>query len=146
MKLLRLQILEADTCGGLLNGLNVPFRGGEIDTAAFSPLCLIGPNGTGKSQVLQILAEIFQAIFHEYIPDEEKGIPNGNIFFELEYLIALPDGSPVQLKVYRRRARGRQGGGFVFEKEVNGFYTLMEDRQEIVSLLPQKNCRLYLRG
>ncbi|MEF1221202.1 AAA family ATPase, partial [Photobacterium damselae] len=85
MKLIRLKIIDADTCGGLLNGVVINFRNGLVETDAFSPLCLIGPNGTGKSQVLQIIAEIFQAVFEKYLPDEEQGTPNSKIQFELEY-------------------------------------------------------------
>ena len=45
----------------VLDGVTVAFRGNKPDTVIFDPLCLIGPNGTGKSQLLQVIAEIFQA-------------------------------------------------------------------------------------
>lgn len=138
MKLLRLKIVEADTCGGLLNGSEIYFRDGEIDPASFSPLCLIGPNGTGKSQVLQIIAEIFQAIFSEYLSDEEKGTPNDNIYFDLEYLFAHPDGSSTRILTYRRKPKNSKKSSIVFEKKVGDFFELIEDKKEIIGVLPEK--------
>ncbi|HDY7749688.1 TPA: hypothetical protein RQJ92_004387, partial [Vibrio vulnificus] len=88
MKLIRLKIIDADTCGGLLNGVIINFRNGLVETDAFSPLCLIGPNGTGKSQVLQIIAEIFQLAFSTFLPQEEKTKVNKSLEFELEYFIS----------------------------------------------------------
>lgn len=102
MKLISLKIIDADTCGGLLNGLYVPFREDKVDTNNFSPLCLIGPNGTGKSQVLQILAEIFQAVFAHYLPDEEKGKSNSSIQFEVEYSLGVGSGGEEQVRIHRR--------------------------------------------
>ena len=64
MKLLRVHIISAKTCGGLLDDLNVGLRSSLSDNLSFEPLCLIGPNGAGKSQFLQMVAEIFQSIFH----------------------------------------------------------------------------------
>ena len=56
MKLLRVNIISAKTCGGLLDGLDVRFRNPLDDYSSFDPLCFIGRNGAGKSQFLQILA------------------------------------------------------------------------------------------
>ena len=89
MKLIRLKIIDADTCGGLLNGFEVNFREDPINTSNFVPLCLIGPNGTGKSQVLQIIAEIFQLAFATYLPQEEKTKVNKNSHCQLDYLQRL---------------------------------------------------------
>lgn len=64
MKLLRVNIISAQTCGGLLDELNLPLRSPFSGYSGFDPLCLIGPNGAGKSQFLQVLTEIFQSVFH----------------------------------------------------------------------------------
>lgn len=138
MKLLRLKIIEADTCGGLLNGLVVPFREGSVDVESFSPICMIGPNGTGKSQVLQLVAEIFQAIFSKYLPEEEKGSPNDNIWFELEYMISSTDEATEKVRVSRKAAEGRKKPDLVFEREVDGLFQVVSNVSEIVSLLPDK--------
>jgi ABC-type Mn2+/Zn2+ transport system ATPase subunit len=55
MKLLRVHIISAKTCGGLLDDLNVGLRSPLNDNFLFDPLCLIGPNGAGKSQFLQMV-------------------------------------------------------------------------------------------
>jgi restriction system-associated AAA family ATPase len=104
MKLLRVHILSADTCGGLLDGLHIGFRSPLSHTSSFEPLCLIGPNGAGKSQLLQILAEIFQSIFYNCLKKEERVEGNPSIQFEIEYLIC-PNGisPPIRVRGSRKR-------------------------------------------
>lgn len=87
MKLLRVHILSAKSCGGLLDGLDVRFRDVSDNTSAFEPLCLIGPNGAGKSQFIQVIAEAFQSLFHAVVPAEERGESNRDLLFEIEYLV-----------------------------------------------------------
>lgn len=136
MKLIRLKIIDADTCGGLLNGVIINFRNGLVETDAFSPLCLIGPNGTGKSQVLQIIAEIFQAVFEKYLPDEEQGTPNSKIQFELEYSL-VSDGEVKKVKLYRRKMASKKMD-ISIEKFVDDDWTLVTNISEIKTLLPSK--------
>lgn len=59
MKLTRVHIIKAATCGGLLDGLDVGLRGTLTGEEQFNPICLVGPNGAGKSQFLQVVAEAF---------------------------------------------------------------------------------------
>src|SRR5688572_23411481 len=92
MRLLRVHIITADTCGGLLDGLDLWLRSPTINYSSFDPLCLIGPNGAGKSQFLQVIAEIFQSIFHAVVATEERVEGNPELEFEVEYLIQ-PDGT-----------------------------------------------------
>lgn len=88
MKLLRVHVIKADTCGGLLDGLDLWFRSpSTAEYSSFDPLCLIGPNGAGKSQFLQVLTEIFQSVYHACIPSEERRESNPDLQFEVEYLI-----------------------------------------------------------
>lgn len=137
MKLLSLKIIDADTCGGLLNGLSIPFREEDgVDVNNFSPLCLIGPNGTGKSQVLQIIAEIFQAVFSYYLPEEEKGKPNENIQFEIEYLLISKDGSEERVRIYRR-AVAKKKLEIAVEKFVDEEWHLV-GKEQAKALLPNK--------
>lgn len=137
MKLISLKIIDADTCGGLLNGLIIYFREGRINSTQFSPLCLIGPNGTGKSQVLQIIAEIFQAIFARFLPDEEKGKANINIQFELEYIIKFKQGDEARVRIYRRKIPNKKKLEIVVESFESGNWELV-DEKDIASLLPEK--------
>ncbi len=92
MKLLRVNIITAETCGGLLDGLDLWFRSPATDSHTFEPLCLIGPNGAGKSQFLQVVAEIFQSILHATVAREERVEGNPDLQFEIEYLIQ-PEGA-----------------------------------------------------
>jgi len=105
MKLLRVHIISAKTCGGLLDDLNVGLRSSLSDNLSFEPLCLIGPNGAGKSQFLQMVAEIFQSIFHLCLGEEERIEGNPDLQFEIEYLIHLDhpedDQLPVRIRISR---------------------------------------------
>jgi restriction system-associated AAA family ATPase len=137
MKLVRLKIIDADTCGGLLNNVEINFRNSEIETDRFSPLCLIGPNGTGKSQVLQIIAEIFQAVFSEFLPEEEQGTANKQIQFELEYFIADSKEKLHLVKIQRRKV-GKKLPEIAVEELIDAKWELISDQSKVVSLLPSK--------
>ena len=137
MKLLKLKIIKAETCGGLLDGLVVPFRANKADTSLFSPLCLIGPNGTGKSQVLQLIAEIFQAVFHKYLGEEEQGKPNDKIEFEIEYLINLENNTTEYVRISRRK-EGRKKANIVLERYIEDNWAIVDDLELIPQLLPTK--------
>ncbi|MBD2281209.1 MAG: restriction system-associated AAA family ATPase [Dolichospermum sp. DEX189] len=108
MKLLRVNIISANTCGGLLDGLNLQLRSPSSNYSAFEPLCFIGPNGAGKSQFLQVLAEIFQSVFHKCISEEEReeSERNFDLQFELEYLIHPEDEPlPVRVRISRKASK-----------------------------------------
>jgi len=137
MKLIRLAVIDANTCGGLLNGVQVNFRSGSFDTDSFSPICLIGPNGAGKSQILQIIAEIFQAVFARFLPDEEQGTPNKQIQFELEYCIYNSNKKSQKVKIHRRKD-GKKTPDITIETFVNGSWEKVENETDIETLLPAK--------
>lgn len=102
MKLLRVHIISAKTCGGLLDGVDRSLRSPFGDYSSFDPLCLIGPNGAGKSQFLQMIAEIFQSVFHACIREEERIEGNPDLQFEIEYLIYPEDEQiPVRVRISR---------------------------------------------
>jgi restriction system-associated AAA family ATPase len=105
VKLTRVHIIKAATCGGLLDGLEVNLRGVPSGPEQFAPLCLVGPNGAGKSQFLQVIAEAFQSVFHACVPEEERVRVGGNenLQFEIEYVIHLdPMVEPVFVRLSRR--------------------------------------------
>lgn len=104
MKLLRLKI--NDKFRSLQNGFEIDFFNPKLDQEIyeFNPYILVGPNGCGKSNVLEVLASIFyhiECIYLKYRPENfrydeeenpdgfrgEKSTPDA---FELEYLIAVP--------------------------------------------------------
>ena len=116
MKLLRVHIISAKTCGGLLDGLDLWLRSPLSDYSAFEPLCLIGPNGAGKSQFLQVLAEIFQSVFYNCIREKERIEGNPDLQFELEYLIH-PENELVPVRVrISRKASGKNRPALVIER------------------------------
>ncbi len=109
MKLTRVHIIKAATCGGLLDDLEVGLRGAPREPEHFDPLCLVGPNGAGKSQFLQVIAEAFQSVFHACVADEERVEGNESLQFEIEYLIRpTPTDEPVFVRLSRRAAGKRR--------------------------------------
>lgn len=102
MKLTRIHIVAAQSCGGLLDGIDVRLRDSTTAEPAFEPLCLIGPNGAGKSQFIQVITEAFQSLFHAVVPNEERDECNPDLQFEIEYTI-VPDNSeyPISVKATR---------------------------------------------
>ncbi len=108
MKLTRVHIIKAATCGGLLDGLEVGLRGVISGPEQFDPLCLVGPNGAGKSQFLQVIAEAFQSVFHACDANEERAEGNDSLQFEIEYVIRpTPTAEPVLVRL-SRRATGKR--------------------------------------
>lgn len=111
MKLLRLTVEHATSCGGLLDKVDVDFESGasesELDEAVkttLSPHCLIGQNGSGKSQLLQLLAEIFQSAWCAHAPSEERDVADKSTLFALEYLVS-PQGEGSAEHVRLRRLK-----------------------------------------
>lgn len=103
MKLLRVHIISARACGGLLDNFNCTFRSNDIDFTSFDPLCLIGPNGAGKSQLMQVVAEIFQSACRAVVPEEERLETNSENLFEIEYLIRPNvNAAPAHVQISRK--------------------------------------------
>ncbi|MDX7759847.1 MULTISPECIES: restriction system-associated AAA family ATPase [Aeromonas] len=109
MKLVRVHIISAKSCGGLLDGLDIRLRDISDNNNTFEPLCLIGPNGAGKSQFIQVIAEAFQSLFHAVVPAEERGESNRDLLFEIEYLLFDESQSEfVHLRASRALPEGRR--------------------------------------
>jgi restriction system-associated AAA family ATPase len=120
MRLLRAHVISADTCGGLLDDLDIWFRSPAGEYPIFDPLCLIGPNGAGKSQFLQVLAEMFQSAYHAVVSDEERIEGNPDLQFEVEYFVR-PVGSATDVHVrISRQAESKRKPTIVIEKKVDG--------------------------
>jgi len=139
MKLLRVHIISAETCGGLLDDLNVALRSPLDEYSAFDPLCLIGPNGAGKSQFLQMLAEIFQSVFHICVSEEERVEGNPDLQFEIEYLIHLEDDQiPVRIRI-SRKASGKNRPTLIIERRDDYDWIDCDLKApETLALLPRK--------
>ena len=111
MKLVHLEIIEAPSCGGLLDGFHADlYRPCDGADGQLQPLCLLGPNGSGKSQCLQVIAEIFQAAWHTHNPMEERDEANPRLTFRLSYEIGPGyEGEPRRVRL-SRTATGEQKG------------------------------------
>ncbi|MDX3960572.1 hypothetical protein Q6A78_09220, partial [Aliarcobacter skirrowii] len=57
MKLMRLKLLSEFR--GLAKGFEIDFTNSENTSNSIEPICLIGLNGSGKSNVLEVISEIF---------------------------------------------------------------------------------------
>jgi restriction system-associated AAA family ATPase len=147
MKLLRVDIHSAPSCGGLLDGLSIPFRSPfDSEYAEFKPLCLVGPNGAGKSQFLQVVAEIFQSLIHAVAPREERVDGNDSLLFEVEYFIK-PSWAKEPLRVKASRlipsseaeAKRRRKPVITLSQRVDGEWEdIALDAKETRELLPTK--------
>ena len=140
MKLIRVHIVSARSCGGLLDGLDVRFRGSASAVGAvFEPVCLIGPNGAGKSQFIQVVAEAFQSLFHAVAPNEERDECNADLQFEVEYLIYSGERfSPTHVKATRLAKGNRRPAVKIERRSEDEWLDCPLDAPDIVSLLPAK--------
>jgi restriction system-associated AAA family ATPase len=119
MRLTRVHIIKAATCGGLLDNLDVCLRGANA-LGPFDPLCLVGPNGAGKSQFLQVIAEAFQSVLHTCAEDEERAKGNEELQFEIEYVIGVKgEKDPVAVRL-SQQARGKRRPALKVERKVKG--------------------------
>ncbi len=139
MKLLRVHVISADTCGGLLDGLDLWLRSPADGDVTFDPLCFVGPNGSGKSQFLQVLAEIFQSIFHSCIGSDERIEGNPNLQFEIEYLIRPSVKKPfIQVQISRKSEGKRRGTIVIRRKDGDEWKNCELQLPSTRQLLPQK--------
>ena len=112
MRLRRLKVEKSKAGGGLFDGADVWFGRDEDGKSnePLAPLCLIGPNGSGKSLFLQLIAEIFQAAWHEHAPDQERMSANNEVLFDLTYLISPLEGETREEVRLVRTLKGRKPG------------------------------------
>ncbi len=140
MRLLRVKVISAKTCGGLLDDLDVWFRNPFDVSFDFDPLCLIGPNGAGKSQFLQVLSEMFQSVIHACLPNEERKESNPDLQFILEYMIRIDsEESPVHIKVSREAKTRNRRAILIIERKTNDeWVTCLFEDAKTHELLPQR--------
>lgn len=139
MRLRRLQVTRASTCGGLLDGADIWLGRAETETnnEPLEPLCLLGPNGSGKSQFLQLVAEIFQAAWHAHALEEERDSANSDAIFELEYLIKPIKSDPYALVKLSRGAKGKAVGPIELHIQKDGdWVSIKPGTQEFGQHLP----------
>ena len=139
MRLLRIYVVKAPTCGGLLDGLDLWLRPAHSPTNGFDPICIVGPNGSGKSQFLQAIAEMFQAALHLCAPDEERLEGNPDLKFQLEYLIQPnPDARLMHVRISRLPS-SRRSSTLIVEVNRDGEWQALDPNQSTTrEYLPTK--------
>lgn len=139
MKLLRVHVISAQTCGGLLDGFDIQFRSQFDEDPGFDPICVLGCNGAGKSQFLQVLAEMFQSAYFACVKEEERFESNPDILFELEYLICRSSTSePSHIRI-SRKADGKHAAALLIERMVDGEWICCKPSMRATrNLLPRK--------
>jgi len=156
MKLLRLKITDPKGFRSLQSGFEYRFcnqRDLQKETI-FSPYICAGLNGSGKSNLLEVLAAIFyhlECIYLTNLPDSfrydedtnpggfrsEKATPDG---FEIEYRIKRPkdfegDNEQVQIKIIKLPGQSPQWR--VWNLELNDWQKLPDGQGLRRSLLPE---------
>jgi restriction system-associated AAA family ATPase len=113
MKLLKLKIENEEGFRSLQKGFEINFHTLDNTDAmsAFRPFCFAGLNGSGKSNVLEALANIFyylEVCVARYLPESIEDSKNFKInqctpdAFRLEYLIGEKDLQPINIKKFVR--------------------------------------------
>ncbi|MEO8644320.1 restriction system-associated AAA family ATPase [Pseudomonas sp.] len=139
MKLTRVHIVNAPTCGGLLDGLDIGLRGSKCNAEVFEPLCFVGTNGAGKSQFLQVIAEAFQTVFHICVGEEERAKGNEELQFEIEYIICPePSMKPVLVRLSRLAEGKRRPVVKIEEKDGYDWVACDLDKETTHKLLPSR--------
>lgn len=90
MKLVRFQYQNTKSSHPL-NGFDEEFRHEDFLEDGFHPICLVGINGSGKSKLLECLAEVMEMLINEYsefISDTD----NKKLEFGIDYLFKLKRG------------------------------------------------------
>lgn len=128
MKLVHLEIIEAASCGGLLDGFSADlYRPQNSSNHALRPLCFLGPNGSGKSQFLQVVAEIFQAAWHTHKPEEERAEANPSLLFKLAYEMDSEGTSAPKRVRISRTSETKPRGEVRMELHDGEDYQIVED-------------------
>lgn len=121
MRLIRFDVPPGQREAGLLQGFSFGLDD-PVDPKKYSDLatlCLVGHNGSGKSQFLQVLAEVFQDAWHRCSPEAERVASSTSFDFELEYACTRDDDSEVIVRLVRnaRQHGNRQVRMFVMNDE-----------------------------
>lgn len=87
MKIIRLKLLSGFR--GLAKDFEIKFINNTINSESIEPICLIGLNGSGKSNVLEVISEIFYYLetFSKATKSEIKNFKK-DFGFEIEYIIS----------------------------------------------------------
>jgi restriction system-associated AAA family ATPase len=132
MKLHRIK-LNAIENRPLLNGVDLSFTD-DNDLSNIDPNCFIGINGSGKSQLLETIADIFFYLDRIFRKINRVIEPNAPCLFELEYSFTKSNQKYI-VKVIQEKSRGTAPAVLLFDVNYNELELVLDD---IESYLPQK--------
>jgi len=149
MKLLRLKLLSQFR--GLQEGFEIKFNSSDMNAKFLQPICFVGQNGCGKSNVMEVLSEIFyelELMHLNYAGDDDDSNnieENSDYGYELEYLIPLGLGEQNKIikastDAYEKiKIEKKVRESAVFYRFIkSGEYLKITDRNERKKLLPAK--------
>lgn len=104
MKIKRIKIIKAEN-RPLLNGLELYFD--EAEENIVNANCFIGVNGSGKSQLLESIAEIFLYLDKLYRHENRAIVSNSPLLFEIVYTIKI-DNKKYQVEFIQHKPKGKE--------------------------------------
>lgn len=144
MKLKKILLIENTDFRSLPENFLIEFSNQEI--YSIDPKCIVGLNGSGKSNILELIAEIFFFIEMNIIYDEK--IENTNFAFEIEYMLPLLVGNPhlkadgtfkvgdnLDVKVIKSKAEQLK---FMIKSSSNDNSKYVQVSNDLNSLLPNR--------
>jgi restriction system-associated AAA family ATPase len=118
----------------LLNGVSLDFPINEVESDEGHPTIFVGTNGSGKSQVLETLAEIFLYLDRLYRRENRVIVNNSPALFEIHYSIVLKSKS-FFVNVKQLKLKGKAPEIIITDEEGN---ELEIDLDKISEYLPNK--------
>jgi restriction system-associated AAA family ATPase len=118
-----------------LKAAEFPLRTIVRKSERLSPLCLVGLNGSGKSNLIEALSEIFCHVELSLLP--WKSITNKQriieLRFDLEYQLLSPRGNPTTVRLEKPSSQP-----VVFKVIRNGEEEVVFDVAQCLALLPKR--------
>lgn len=133
MKLISLKI---DGDYKSLHNFEQIFRNADIDNSALSPICLVGLNGSGKSNLIEALSEILCYLEIINLPYEKisSNFRKSDLRFEIVYELPLKGSRSTRLI----RVSKLDDAGPTFVESINGVETVLSDPTAQLEALPTR--------
>lgn len=128
MKLLRFKYIKGEH-QNLLDGTDLSFHSFN-DLNKTTPICLAGINGSGKSKLLELIADVFYYL-DRYSQNKIGLVDKTKLQFELEYIVI--NKRPVHVRVTQLKEDGYP----VFETLTKSKAQEIADNRQISALLPK---------
>lgn len=148
MKLLRIKLFSSFR--GLQEGFEIKFYNDITEAKSLEPICFVGQNGCGKSNVMEALSEIFyelELMHHNYSDDDNEDYLLNNkesYGYEIEYLLPTEKNIDKVRPYYTfngykwiKVKKEKEGSPHFFVMN-NNEYHRVSDRNDRKKLLPTK--------